>query len=149
MPTRAVTRTTVASAVAKVAPLVLVVDDEPALRAFTESLLTAHGYQVVVAAHGKEAIQRLRECRPDLIVLDLNMPVMDGWSFRAEQRELTDRARAAVPVLIMTGEGYAAAHADGLRAVGVIQKPCDPEQLLDAVAAAMRLPTSARGECAR
>ncbi|HEY3884537.1 MAG TPA: hypothetical protein VGL62_04975, partial [Vicinamibacterales bacterium] len=52
-------------AVAKIEPLVLVVDDEPALRAFTESLLTAHGYHVIVAAHGKDAIERLRECCPD------------------------------------------------------------------------------------
>lgn len=117
--------------------LVLVVDDEPDVRRLTESLLTAHGYHVIVAGHGKEAIDRLREQCPDLIVLDLNMPVMDGWQFRAEQRYLPDKKRAAVPVLLMTGVDDAATHADTLRAVGVIEKPFDPDDLLDAVSAAI------------
>jgi CheY-like chemotaxis protein len=125
------------SAVADIQPLVLVVDDDPALRQLTESLLTAHGYHVNVAAHGRDAIQRLREQCPDLIVLDLNMPVMDGWQFRSEQRFLTDRTRAAVPVLLMTGEDDADAQVATLRAVGVVKKPYDPDDLLDAVSAAM------------
>ena len=124
--------------IAKIEPLILVVDDEPELRRFTESLLTAHGYHVIVAAHGRDGIQRLRERCPDLIVLDLNMPVLDGWGFRAEQRDLADKKRAAVPVLLMTGEDHSAMHAVALRAVGVINKPFDSEALIDAVAAAMR-----------
>jgi CheY-like chemotaxis protein len=123
--------------VANIEPLVLVVDDEPELRRLTESVLTEHGYHVIVAAHGKDAIVRLRESCPDLIVLDLNMPVMDGWQFRAEQRYLRDKRQAAVPVLLMTGETDAATHAETLRAVGVIKKPFDPDDLLDAVSAAM------------
>jgi CheY-like chemotaxis protein len=123
--------------VASIEPLVLVVDDEPELRRLTEIVLTEHGYHVVVAAHGKDAIERLRETCPDLIVLDLNMPVMDGWQFRAEQRYLTDKKQAAVPVLLMTGEVDAATHADALRAVGVIKKPFDADDLLDAVSAAI------------
>jgi len=123
--------------VANIQRLVLVVDDEPELRRLTESILTAHGYHVVVAAHGQDAILRLRESCPDLIVLDLNMPVMDGWQFRAEQRYLPDRKCAAVPVLLMTGEDDATAHAGALRAAGVIKKPYDPDNLLDAVSAAI------------
>jgi len=69
------------AAVAHIDPLLLVVDDDPEMRRMTEVLLTAHGYHVIVAAHGGDAIQRLREQCPDLIVLDLNMPVMDGWDF--------------------------------------------------------------------
>jgi len=122
---------------ANIEPVVLVVDDEPELRRLTESILTAHGYHVVMAAHGKDAIIHLRESCPDLIVLDLNMPVMDGWQFRAEQRYLPDKKRAAVPVLLMTGEDDATAHAGALRAVGVVKKPFDPDDLLDAVSAAI------------
>ena len=118
-------------------PVVLVVDDEPAMQHLTRTLLTAHGDHVVVAGHGREAIQQLREQCPDLIVLDLDMPVMDGWQFRREQRYLTDRKLAAVPVLLMTGEEDAATHADRLRAVGVIRKPFDPDDLLNAVSAAI------------
>jgi len=125
--------------IAKIEPLILVVDDEPDMRRFTESLLTAHGYHFIVAVHGRDAIQRLRERCPGRIVLDLNMPVLDGWGFRTEQRDLADRTRAAVPVLVMTGEDHAATHADTLRAVGVIKKPFHPETLIDAVAAAIRL----------
>src|SRR5688572_21542635 len=112
--------------------LVLVVEDDAELRRLTESLLTMHGYHVIVASHGQDAIRRLRERCPDLIVLDLNMPVMDGWQFRSEQRYLTDRKRSAVPVLLMTGESDAASQAERLRAVGVIKKPFDPDDLLDA-----------------
>jgi CheY-like chemotaxis protein len=129
--------------IATVEPLVLVVDDEPAVRGLTASLLTAHGYHVVVAGHGRDAIQRLREQCPDLIVLDLNMPVMDGWQFRNEQRYLPDAKLAAVPVLLMTSVDDAAAHADTLRAVGFIRKPFDPDDLLDAVSAGIGSQSSA------
>ena len=122
--------------IAKTQPLVLVVDDEPELRRLTEDLLTANGYRVSLARHGQEAFDRLRECCPDLIVLDLNMPVMDGWRFRTEQRHLVDKKLAAVPVLLMTGEDTAA-NARTLRAVGVINKPFDPDTLLAAVSAAI------------
>jgi len=123
--------------IATIERLVLVVDDEPEMPRLTETLLTSHGYHVIVAAHGKDAIQRLRERCPDLIVLDLNMPVMDGWEFCTEQRYLPDKKRAAVPVLLMTGESEAVSHADALRAVGVIKKPFDLDDLLDAVSAAI------------
>jgi len=125
------------AAVTHIGPLLLLVDDDLAMSRMTETLLIAHGYQVIVAAHGRDAIQRLCEQCPDLIVLDLNMPVMDGWEFRREQRYLSDKHRAAVPVLLMTGEHDAPGHADALHAAGVIMKPFDPDDLLDAVSAAV------------
>jgi len=131
------------AAISNIEPLVLVVDDDPDIRRLTESLLTNHGYHVILAAHGQDAIQRLRHRCPDLIVLDLNMPIMDGWTFRTEQRDLADQKRAAVPVLLMTGEENAAAFADTLQAVGVIKKPFDPAELLTAVSAAIHSPRSA------
>jgi len=129
--------------VASIEPLVLVVDDEPELRRLTESVLTNHGYHVIVAAHGKDAIGHLRSSCPDLIVLDLNMPVMDGWQFRAEQRDLANKKQAAVPVLLMTAETDGVIHAKTLRAVGIITKPFDPDDLLHAVSAAIRSQRSA------
>ena len=131
------------AAISNIEPLVLVVDDDPDIRRLTESLLTNHGYHVILAAHGQDAIQRLRHRCPDLIVLDLNMPIMDGWTFRTEQRDLADQKRAAVPVLLMTGEENAAAFADTLQAVGVIKKPFDPAELLTAISAAIHSPRSA------
>ena len=131
------------AAVSNIEPLVLVVDDDPDIRRLTESLLTDHGYHVILAAHGQDAIQRLRHRCPDLIVLDLNMPIMDGWTFRTEQRDLADQKLAAVPVLLMTGEDNAIAYADTLQAVGVIKKPFDPAELLTAISAAIHSPRSA------
>jgi len=125
-------------------PLLLLVDDDPAMRRMTETLLTADGYRVIVAVHGRDAIQRLRERCPDLIVLDLDMPVMDGWQFRHAQRFLPDKDRAAVPVLLMTGEHDAPSQANALHAVGVIAKPFDPDDLLDAVSAAIKRPDRIR-----
>jgi CheY-like chemotaxis protein len=114
--------------------LVMVVDDDVAVRRLTETMLTAHGYDVLLAAHGADAIRQLEARCPALIVLDLNMPIMDGWQFRAEQRYLTTKA-AAVPVLLLTGEEDASMHAETLGAVSAIRKPFDPDDLMDAVAA--------------
>jgi CheY-like chemotaxis protein len=124
-------------AVSALEPLVLVVEDEPPLRRLTEKLLTSHGYRVSVAIDGRDGILRLEEQCPDLIVLDLKMPIMDGWAFRAEQRHLTDRTRAAVPVLLMTAARDAAVHAAAMRAVGVVKKPFNSARLLGAVSAAI------------
>jgi CheY-like chemotaxis protein len=117
-------------------PVVLVVDDESSLQIFTESLLTAHGYRVVVARDGREALRYLRDQCPDLIVLDLNMPGMNGWQFRDHQLGLARPARA-VPVLLVTGEDDALIQAQAMRAVGLLRKPFTADELLDAVLDAM------------
>ena len=62
--------------------MVLVVDDESDLRQLVAELLLRHSYDVVVAQHGREGLERLCERCPDLVLLDLNMPVTDGWQFR-------------------------------------------------------------------
>jgi CheY-like chemotaxis protein len=123
--------------ISNVAPIVLVVDDDPGVRRLTESLLLEHGYRVVLAAHGRDGIRQLLAHCPDLIVLDLNMPVMDGWDFRAEQRYLTDPTRATAPVLVMSGEENAETLANRLEAVGMIRKPFNPDDLLEAISAAI------------
>ncbi|SRR6266550_4211041 len=116
---------------------VLVVEDDPDVRRLTESLLTADGYHVRVACDGRDAMQQARQECPDLIVLDLNMPVMDGWQFCTAQRYFAEKKLAAVPVLLMTGVDDAAACASTLRVAGVIKKPFEPDELLDAVSAAI------------
>ncbi len=118
--------------------MVLVVDDEPDLRELVAEFLLAHGYNVVLAQHGREALERLSEHCPDLVLLDLNMPVMDGWQFRAEQRRLLAPDLVNIPVLILTGADGADRHAATLEAVGAIEKPFDPDRLLNAVRTALR-----------
>jgi two-component system, OmpR family, alkaline phosphatase synthesis response regulator PhoP len=122
----------------RVNAVVLVVDDESDLRQLVAELLLWHGYDVVLAQHGREALERLCEHCPDLVLLDLNMPVMDGWQFRAEQRRLVEPDLVNIPVLILTGADGADQHAATLDAVGAIEKPFDPDRLLNAVRTALR-----------
>jgi CheY-like chemotaxis protein len=118
--------------------VVLVVDDESDLRQLVAELLLGHGYDVVLAQHGREALERLCEHCPDLVLLDLNMPVMDGWQFLAAQRRLLEPHLVNIPVLLVTGADGADAHAATLKAVGLIEKPFDPDRLLNAVRTALQ-----------
>lgn len=114
-------------------PIVLVVDDEPEIRSLAERALSAHGYRVHGAPNGHEAIRCLKESPPDVILLDLNMPVMDGWAFRAEQKRLADERLSEIPVLLLTAEDDVTHHAARLQAVGVLRKPFDLRELLQAI----------------
>jgi CheY-like chemotaxis protein len=109
---------------------VLVVDDDALLRETLEEALSAKGYDVDAAGNGLEALTVLPAWCPDLIVLDLMMPIMDGWTFRAEQRQ---SGCADVPVLVLTAHWDAAAASRGIEAAEVVQKPFDLGQLLAAV----------------
>ena len=123
---------------ARVAAVVLVIDDDTDLRKMTADVLACNGYGVIEAQHGREGIARLVHDTPDLVVLDLNMPVMDGWQFCAEQQRLLDGRLASIPVVLVTGEDGAAAHSVTLKAVGVVEKPFDPERLLAAITTALK-----------
>jgi CheY-like chemotaxis protein len=83
---------------------VLVVEDEPDIRDALADALAGEGYAVAVASNGLEALARARSFHPDLIVLDLMMPVMDGWDFRAQQ--LQEPALKDIPVFILTAAGF-------------------------------------------
>jgi two-component system chemotaxis response regulator CheY len=83
------------------APLVLVVDDDPEIRDLCDMLLERAGYQPMTAASGEEAVSILEQTTPALIVLDLNMPGMDGWSVAALVRKHERTAR--IPILVLTG----------------------------------------------
>jgi len=124
----------------RIAALILVVDDQTDLRQLTADLLSCNGYDVVQAGHGRDAIVKLCEHSPDLVVLDLNMPVMDGWQFRAEQLRLPDGHLTAIPVLLLTGEDRPDDHFRTLKAVGLIKKPFDGDELLYALQTALSHP---------
>src|SRR4051794_23983356 len=79
---------------------VLVVDDDVSIRGFLAEALRDEGYEVQTAGNGHDALALLREWRPDLILLDLMMPVMDGWAFRTEQRLIPNMAD--VPVIVLS-----------------------------------------------
>jgi CheY-like chemotaxis protein len=77
---------------------VLVVDDDEDVQTFVALLLGDAGYQVERAWNGLEALQKIRAARPDLVVLDIMMPVMDGWEVLAQLKKLG----AAPPVLVLS-----------------------------------------------
>ena len=109
---------------------VLVVEDDTSIRDTLELALTVQGYEVATAANGRDAMALLRRGRPDLIVLDLMIPVMDGWNFRVEQRRA---GYDDVPVLVLTASRNAADSNDALGAAERLQKPFDLRHLLDTI----------------
>jgi DNA-binding response OmpR family regulator len=80
---------------------VLVVDDDSDARALLELALSAEGLTVQTAVNGADALRVARRSRPDVILLDLAMPIMDGFAFREAQ--LVDPALAAIPVICVSG----------------------------------------------
>jgi len=78
---------------------ILVVDDEPALVRLIDQVLTEKGYEVLKANNGQEALRLLFVHKPDLVLLDVVMPTMDGWQTCSRIRDISD-----LPVIILTGK---------------------------------------------
>jgi len=106
---------------------VLVVEDDEAIRDNIAELLTEVGYAVACAADGCEGLRRLREQPSDLVLLDLMMPGMDGWSFRTAQLE--DPHLAHIPVVVVS----AFEHPRDIDAAAFVPKPYDVEHLLHVI----------------
>src|SRR3989442_13047340 len=103
---------------------VLVVEDHDDTREMIATLLGFAGYTVVTAANGKEGLECLLQTRPCLVLLDLTMPIMTGWEFRAAQLSVGDPALAAGPVLLLTAMPNAQEAGRGIQtAAAVQQKP--------------------------
>src|SRR5687768_17537058 len=79
---------------------VLIVEDDDDVREFMELLLSTSGYETMSAADGIDALEKMRARRPCLVLLDLQMPRMDGWEFR--ERQLQDPRLAHVPVVCIS-----------------------------------------------
>ena len=115
---------------------VLVIDDNEDTLNLTLALLTSHGYAAVGANSGMTALALLRDgIHPRLVLLDLNMPGMDGFQFRTEQLSDPDLARIPVVVLSAAGALVVKAAAETMRAAGALMKPVDVDELLRVVAA--------------
>ncbi|HYR18833.1 MAG TPA: response regulator [Myxococcales bacterium] len=110
--------------------LVLVVDDDPDILQTLGLCLSSEGYRVLMAANGKEALDILDREHPSVILLDLMMPVMDGWQFVAE---LEHRGRRDMPLLILSADRSVQGHAKQLRANAHLAKPFDLDELLGKV----------------
>ncbi len=91
---------------------VLVVDDEEGIRLALEELLLDEGYAVRAAVHGQEALAMVQEWRPDVVLLDLMMPKLDGVGFCQALRELPDGLNS-IPVILLSGARYGHAGRSG------------------------------------
>lgn len=114
-------------------PLVLVVDDFPDNRDMYMQYLEFSGLRVAEAQNGHEALQQANTLLPDLIVMDLSLPGLDGWE--ATRRLKADPRTRSIPVIALTGHALAG-HSKGAIDAGCdafITKPCLPERLLEEI----------------
>jgi two-component system phosphate regulon response regulator PhoB len=107
-------------------PTILVVDDEPAIRALIRASLAGPGWHTIEAADGESALDLAREAAPDLVLLDVALPRLSGLEVCRRLR--SDPATARTPVLLLTGAAQPEAAQVG--AQGCIGKPFSPQALL-------------------
>ncbi|MBP6344215.1 MAG: response regulator [Candidatus Omnitrophica bacterium] len=79
---------------------ILIVDDEPVARTLAQKRISEQGYKVIMAANGEEALQALSQTRPDMILLDVEMPRMNGYTFVGELAKLNLNPR--IPIVVLT-----------------------------------------------
>lgn len=114
----------------KTPPLILVVEDYDDAREMYVEYLTFTGFNVESATNGLEAIDMTQRLKPDLVLMDLALPKLDGWE--ATRRLKSDPATAGIPVIALTGHALAG-HAERAREAGCdsfITKPCVPDELV-------------------
>lgn len=112
---------------------ILAVDDDPDLLDLMALLLEDAGHQVVRASNGAEALDRVREAMPDLVLLDMKMPFMSGWEFAAEYRAIYGARRDIAPILVVTAAEHAGKRAQEVGAQGFLAKPFTRTDLVEAV----------------
>jgi DNA-binding response OmpR family regulator len=112
---------------------VLVIDDEPGIIDIVETNLLGEGFEVVSARDGKEGLEKIRSEKPDLVVLDVMMPEMDGWQVLKEVEK--DPDTAGIPVIMLTAKAADEDYIHGLEegAVEYLTKPFFPQELVNRI----------------
>ncbi|NLZ39229.1 MAG: response regulator transcription factor [Firmicutes bacterium] len=115
--------------------LILVVDDEEHIRELVRLYLEKNGFKVAVAADGAEALEKAKTLKPQLIILDIMLPKMDGWDVCREVRKISD-----VPIIMLTAKGEEFDKVLGLElgADDYLTKPFSPRELVARVKAILR-----------
>jgi CheY-like chemotaxis protein len=112
-------------------PCVLLVDDLAGTRAVYRKHLRSSGFDVVEASNGVEALLRVREALPDIILMDLSLPLMDGWE--ATRRLKADPRTADIPVVALTGLTLAGIASKQAGCEAFLTKPCERSALVQAI----------------
>jgi CheY-like chemotaxis protein len=119
---------------------VLVVDDDADIRSVVSELLIDEGYQVKTAINGKDALATLSSWRPDVILLDLMMPIMDGWTFLTNRQSNCTLSR--IPVIVMSASHTLSRADERLADADVVAKPFEIDTVLTKVAALAQQPNA-------
>lgn len=106
---------------------ILLVDDDPTIREFVSLVLEDEGYVVMAAPNGVDGLRRVQDQTPSVIILDMHMPIMDGWEFASAYRA-TQPPHA--PIIVMTAAPSAREAAAEVNANGVLPKPFDIDELI-------------------
>ncbi len=112
---------------------VLVVEDHEDSREMYQEFLEFEGYDVVVAADGLEALERAKQAKPDMILMDMSLPLVNGWE--ATRRLKEDDNTADIPVMALTGHAFPG-HAEKAKQVGCdayVTKPALPEEVANRI----------------
>ena len=114
---------------------VLMVDDEERMRLLMEAYLKREGLQVILAENGKKALEKFKENKVDLVVLDIMMPLMDGWTVCRELRKISN-----VPIIMLTARGEDEDQLLGFRlgTDSYVTKPVSPKILVAKIKALLR-----------
>ena len=115
---------------------ILLVEDDPAIRRLLVELLAEEGYDVHTAGDGQAGVHAARAFRPDLILMDLMLPVLDGME--ATRQLKADPATRDIPVIAISAGPNLRIHASDLPADGVVAKPFDLDTLLAAITVQLR-----------
>ena len=117
---------------------ILVVDDEPAIVDLVRQLLLRHGYDVMTASDGDDALQAIYDLRPDLVILDLMLPKLSGWEVCRRVKE--DKTVSAIPILMLTARREERDLVEGLNlgADDYVRKPFSAAELSARIGAILR-----------
>ena len=107
---------------------ILLIDDDHDFVESTKTILESKPYEVIVAYEGDEGLRKAREEGPDLILLDIIMPVKDGFEFRKEQMQ--DPGVASIPVIVMTADGNIESKTEKIGGSGFLRKPFDLDEAI-------------------
>lgn len=112
---------------------VLIIEDEKLIIVSTQMVLEAAGFRVESAVNGEEGIQKARSTRPDLVLLDIMMPGIDGWETLTRLKR--DPETSGIPVIVFTAREHARGHQKSteMGAADYFRKPFEPDELIELV----------------